>query len=83
MLSIYPNPADGNFNIKIESQQNDKMKVVVTDLLGKVVKNNSDISISQGLNYVPLNLTNVQNGIYFVNISSQKQLSYSQKIIIK
>ncbi len=82
-INIYPNPSDGNFNIKIESQQSDKIKIVVTDVLGKIIKDDSNINLTNGLNNLPLNLTNVQSGIYFVNISSPKQISYSQKIIIK
>lgn len=73
-LKVYPNPSTGLFNIN-SNQNIENASIKVFDLNGRIIhhsKENSENNV--------LNLTNVQNGIYILNIE-KKGYNYSQKII--
>ncbi len=61
-ISIYPNPSLGQFSIKMESGQEDKLKITVVDMLGIVVKEELSIPLKTGLNYLSLNLQDLPPG---------------------
>ena len=74
-LNIYPNPSSGIFNINSEV---DNGKYIVHNLLGQKI-GNGDINI--GTNSI--DLTNMNNGIYFITIESSNNKKVNFKIIKK
>jgi hypothetical protein len=82
-LSIYPNPtnasATGDFNINT----NDKVKISVIDLLGKVLEENQNIDAANTKVTYTINKTGqLAQGIYIINIDVNGQ-RLSKKLIIE
>lgn len=65
ILSIYPNPAFNEITIET-GEMDDKAEVIVSDLFGKEV---SKAQISKGSISTKLDISDVQNGCYFITIS--------------
>lgn len=71
--SIYPQPYDpsiGLLNISIQSDKSSPSTISITDLNGKVVYYNDDISLQQGSTLLRFN-KNLKPGIYLISVKSQ------------
>jgi hypothetical protein len=73
IISVYPNPSNGEFTISTDSDMN----LSIINNLGQVVK---EISINSSNNY-NASVSNLANGIYFVVGKNNDQL-ISKKIIV-
>ncbi len=74
ILSVYPNPSNGEFRINNLSYD---MNIEVYDLRGQLVSRN--YSIESDL----ISLTNLGKGIYFLKVVSNNKVALFQKIIIE
>ncbi len=77
--SVYPNPSNGLVNVDITGSQLKNSSIVVSDLLGNEIrkatfKNNSTVS--------QVDLSEFQDGIYFVKIKSDSGET-TQRVILK
>jgi len=72
---IYPNPAKDNINIKFKD--NSKKTIQLFDITGKIVIE----QIISNDTFLQLNTTTFENGIFFLNITSNNN-SITKKIII-
>jgi hypothetical protein len=72
-INVYPNPSNGLITIDSTTA----VDVTVTDLTGKVV-----FSAKQITNQSPLNLTNLQKGIYLVKMANENG-EQTEKIVLK
>ena len=79
-FSIYPNPNNGTFNIKINSPSGEPMNVSVFDMRGRQVYRNRFESGLQHENTIDLG--SVQAGVYLVNLSDGLQ-SITKKIVVE
>ncbi|MEO8515406.1 MAG: T9SS-dependent M36 family metallopeptidase [Flavobacterium sp.] len=77
MIKIYPNPSNGQINIKI-NQFSGKVNLQIVDLNGRVVYslNNTDFNVEK-----TINLSHLQSGMYIVKIDGS-ELNYTKKIIL-
>lgn len=79
-FGIFPNPNNGEFTIKLNSDSGEKIKVTVFDVRGRAVFQrdfNSASSFEQ-----QIQLDNIESGMYLVNVTdSEKQTT--KKIIVK
>ena len=75
-IFIYPNPAQGFFNIKINAAYNVTYRMLSID--GKVVIENNTHS---GIGLISVPTTSFQNGIYFLFFQYNNQ-ELTKKIII-
>jgi hypothetical protein len=73
ILSIYPNPSNGDFTIATDRE----MTISLLNNLGQVVKT---VSVNAS-NHYKANITNLANGIYTIT-SEDKQQMIRQKIIV-
>ena len=80
-LNVYPNPSNGNFNLRFVLLKYDELEISVTDVLGKVIYHNDYVG-SQGENKVFIDLYNITPGIYYVNISGHNYKT-TRKITVK
>ena len=80
VLSIFPNPNNGEFTIKLYSTSNDDIIVRVYDIRGRHIYRKSFVNTSDYSQVVSLN--SIQSGMYFVKISDG-QLQSIKKILIK
>ena len=67
--TIYPNPTKGSVDLVFSSEEKEKLNLRVYSLLGKLVIN-SEIVANLGLNSIRLNLNDVENGVYLVQLGN-------------
>jgi subtilisin-like proprotein convertase family protein len=79
-FALYPNPNDGSFNIKFNSNSNNTINVAVFDMRGREIFNKS--YQNSGLFEQNLQLKNVESGIYLVNVQDGDK-KVIKKIIIE
>jgi hypothetical protein len=77
MINIYPNPSNGQINIKINKFVG-KVNLQIIDLNGRVVYSlkNTDFNVEKSIN-----LNNLESGMYLVKIEGD-ELNYTKKIIL-
>jgi len=83
-FTAYPNPATENTRItisyKLSSSQN--VKVMVSDVLGKDVKELVDEKQSEGLHTFNFNGGNLSQGLYFVKLITDDGIVAAKKLVI-
>ena len=79
-FTVYPNPATGNFiNLQINNNVNDKVTIQVTDMIGKMVINQTFIA-NTGLITIPT--TKLNNGSFLVKMLTANNETFIQKIVV-
>lgn len=66
-ISFYPNPADRQFYVSLESSKNEAVFFTVTNLLGEEVLSNR-WNITSGSNKMLVDVTNLQEGVYIYSM---------------
>jgi hypothetical protein len=67
-MQINPNPVTAStMNISLEAEANEKATIVITDLSGRKVYNGTT-NVIAGNNNIPVNVNNLNKGIYLVTI---------------
>ncbi len=77
-LNIYPNPAQGQLNIALNQQVNDKLNLRVMDASGRVVFS----SIYNPAQKLSVDTKNLANGVYFLQVSSN-EIQVSKTFIVQ
>ncbi len=74
-VNVYPNPSLNTLNLEFEGNENTEGKIEIVNMLGQtLVKDN--IVISDSYNHFNYDISNLNSGIYIINIRSDKgQLS--------
>ena len=80
-FNIFPNPNSGKFTLDYWSARDNVIQVKVFDISGKIHFDNQ-IQVSKGDNVEQINLNNLSNGIYLLNINNGGD-ELNQKIIIQ
>ncbi len=80
-FALFPNPNNGNFTIKFNSNTNEDIAIRINDIRGREIyqntfKNNGNFDEN-------INLNQVESGIYLVTINSNEKGIITKKIIIK
>lgn len=80
-LNIYPNPASQNITINYTAEQSEINSIQLVNLDGKTVLS-KELKLNSGLNKINLNIQFLPEGIYFVNLKTNKGLK-STKLIVR
>lgn len=72
-MSIYPNPTDGEFAIKVAT---DNCTIEIYNIIGEVILKRSEAPL-----HSHINLTNKVNGLYIVKVMHEGILLGEQKIV--
>ncbi|MES2837486.1 MAG: T9SS type A sorting domain-containing protein [Bacteroidota bacterium] len=80
-IVVYPNPAKEEILVNYTSDKNQVANVFLTNILGEKVSVNKNLNLVEGENKIDLKLVDVSNGVYFVNIQTEKQLSVIKFIV--
>jgi hypothetical protein len=78
--SVYPNPNNGIFNVKLNNVEQGVYTVEVRNLLGQVISSNQ--VTTAGNTIVEVTLNDVNAGVYFLNVRGNN-LDKTERIIIK
>jgi hypothetical protein len=79
-LNVYPNPVNGNsVTVKLNSDVDANSMVVIRDVIGKQVAVYNVNNIGGEMN---LNVSNLNNGMFFVNVESNNAIISSSKLLI-
>ncbi len=80
-LSIYPNPASGFTNIYYELYEAETIQINIFNLMGQEVMQLNDDRKRIGINSFSVDLSQLSNGIYYIN-SIIGQKNFTNKLII-
>ena len=76
----FPNPTSGKLNIQWNENTTEKATVSVTDVAGRVVYSTT-LTMEQGAGTHQIDLSNMSNGLYILNIKSAS-INYNNKVEI-
>lgn len=79
--SIYPNPTNGLANITLDLSKDEFVSYSIFNILGKEVKKNDLGLLQSGERIYPVNLMNLDPGVYFLTLNITGK-SYSHKLIL-
>lgn len=74
-FSVFPNPSNDIVSVKMENNKKGNLKIV--DIIGNVIYEEVIV------NSTTLNVSEFKNGIYFVAIENDDQISSNKKLIVK
>ncbi len=79
---IYPNPTDGKVELFVTNVNREDFfgEIKIINLTGKLLMQFNNVEIADGKS-ISLNLTKLQSGTYFINLSSEK-VNVTKKVII-
>jgi hypothetical protein len=63
--TVYPNPANGNAELKFLAEQNGIVTIELVDLSGRII-NSQSLTAQQGINLFPVDLTAASKGAYLL-----------------
>jgi len=79
-FTIYPNPANDYTSIAISVDKTEKVTLTIVDLLGKEISKEEKVLFS-GKSTERLDVSNFQNGVYFINLQVGNKIT-TQKLVI-
>jgi hypothetical protein len=81
-VSVYPNPTQNNATLTIETSQEEKVSIEITDAIGRKVADVFDGKLQMGQNNIALNLEKLgSSGVYTVAIHSGKN-TVNRKLVL-
>jgi hypothetical protein len=78
-VAIYPNPSEGVSFIEIENPRNHTLRMHIVDITGKVVSENEVINSTR----YEINTTELNSGLYFLNIVNERNQRAVYKLMVK
>ncbi len=78
--NVFPNPNEGAFTIDYEAKSSETLNVDLFDELGKIILS-EQWNVNSGYNFKQFDLKNFNTGVYFINVSSEKNFSLMKMVI--
>jgi hypothetical protein len=78
---LYPNPANNEANILINSAVSGNTHIIVTDMIGQKVID-QQVNLNVGINIFTLNVNQLSDANYFINITTPDKVFPVQKMVI-
>ncbi len=82
LFSIYPNPANSNFNLEMSSPTESKMEIDIYDMMGNLVQANPE-NAAEGKNYFTLDVSRFSEGIYLVQVRENGSVKTQRISVLK
>jgi hypothetical protein len=79
-LSLAPNPAQGSTSALISLPLSARCTISVYDVLGALMSTTDKI-LPAGQSSVPLNISNLKQGVYFVNFSTETSSAVRRLVV--
>lgn len=77
---VYPNPATKDATVLVNLEKASELSVRIIDVAGKIILN-SNVQAKEGSNTLPLDLSNIKSGLYFVQLTSDGAQSVKRLVI--
>ena len=81
LLSLWPNPASTFVNLELHGFGNGSWRLELTDINGKFLIN-KEVNLQGDKNIIPLNVENLEQGMYYLNINNGKK-SWVKPVLIQ
>ena len=81
-FEIFPNPTSGDFTIAVSGIAADKVTVIITEANGKIIMTEEFTNVTESIQ-LPVDISGVENGIYFVTISANDLKSVRRVVVAK
>jgi hypothetical protein len=78
---VYPNPATTRLNLSMHLKETSNVNIVMVDLQGRIVKNVYSGQQPGGLRNLEMDLSGLQQGLYFVRVNADGQ-SMVKKVLV-
>lgn len=82
-LLVYPNPTKNSSLISFSLIEKSNVKIEITDVSGKVVHSQYFHNSNQGQYAIEINVTDLNNGLYFVNLHANGELRSKKLTVAK
>jgi len=79
-LSVYPNPNNGHFTIKFDSEVNNTAFITMMDVSGRIVYSSTSTA-NIGINEIPVQTDSISGGIYMLKLNINGVIS-TQKVVL-
>ncbi|MES2655450.1 MAG: PKD domain-containing protein [Bacteroidota bacterium] len=80
-LMVFPNPTSDNVTIAFDLAKTNDVQIDLVDITGKVIRTTNSMRFASGMNEITLNTADINQGIYFVKVSTQ-ELSKTTRLVI-
>lgn len=80
-ISVYPNPAKNYATLQYSVNENSEIVINITDITGKIIKSIRQ-HVAAGTYQHALDLTTIQEGIYFYSIYANDKLQITKKFSV-
>jgi hypothetical protein len=78
LITIFPNPTNGVFNVKLDAYVNNNMVVEIYNSVGEVVK-----TVTVNSNNADIDLSMYANGVYMVKVIADNQVATKAIVLNK
>ncbi len=82
-LAVYPNPANENVTVAFGLANTNDVQIDLVDMTGKTVRTTNAMRFNAGANTITLNTSDINQGIYFVKVSTQEATKTTRLVITK
>lgn len=76
LVSVYPNPSNGEFKVSATNMKGANLKLEIRDLQGKLI-----YSANAAKDGASINLNNVASGVYMLQVSTDSELAIKRLVI--
>ena len=80
LVEVYPNPTSDILNVAISTKLAEKVSIDITTLEGKVLFQ-SQQDINSDFELIPINVSTLASGFYFVRVSTEEEIVVKKVII--
>jgi CHRD domain/Secretion system C-terminal sorting domain len=79
-VKVAPNPVSERLNVSFNSNEQFNAQITVSDLAGRQISA-QNVQILRGGNNLDLNMSNMNSGIYFVQMRQANRLLFTEKVV--
>ncbi len=75
---LFPNPTHTFFQVGMQNSNENIQSIMITNVLGKTIKNIKDINSTE----INIDVSDMSNGIYLVEITTESNLKTTKKLVV-
>jgi hypothetical protein len=80
IVKVAPNPVSERLSVTFESNEQFNAQIIVSDLAGRQISAKK-VDILRGGNNVDVNMSNINSGIYFIQLRQANRLLFTEKVV--